>query len=585
MLLRTKLLLFAGFCALIPIILSTFWSARIASESIENELRQRSLEVLNQVSALTRDRIDSMFSYSFLVKSNPALPLAIENRNSRLVSSVSRSIRKGLNLDIFEVMDRSARLVYSAEDTSRIDTNRISTPFISQLFKSGSVNKGSSFLGVEKRSKGVAVEIATLLPSLSHPYSGAVLMGFYLDDSFFRKMKKVMNADFCLFSGDQVIATTFEENKDTITSLLKRPLNPVHWDRVSNGKSVVEEISLSEEPYIFALKRMDFERGDLSIAVFHSSRNAFLARRKAWLSIGLVGTLGITAAVLLAIVLSQRLMTPIKSLTRAIDEVGKGNFETKVRINSRDEIGFLSYAFNSMSHSLKEAQEKLIRTERLAAIGQMASGVGHELRNPLAAIKNAIYFVRGKLKKNLPGGDESIERMLTIAESEIAATVKISNDLLEFSRSIRINPTKVDLTELINHVLGVISIPPNVKLDKSLPDQVPPVFVDQERMRQVFINLINNGIEAMPKGGALQIEMCYNNGGLVDVYVRDTGSGIKEDDQEKIFEPLFSTKSKGTGLGLSIVRTIVDAHRGQIMLKSEVGKGTEFLVRVPVYMS
>ncbi|MBI3012942.1 MAG: GHKL domain-containing protein, partial [Elusimicrobia bacterium] len=219
---------------------------------------------------------------------------------------------------------------------------------------------------------------------------------------------------------------------------------------------------------------------------------------------------------------------------------------------------------------------------RLAAIGQLASGVGHELRNPLAAIKNALYFIRSVLKKNPPPQqNDQVQQMLEIAENEIHSTVKISNDLLEFSRVLKISPAQVVLQTILDSALSVVNVPENVTVVKNLDPNLPPVTVDQERFRQVFINLLNNAVEAMPQGGTLLVETSSGNGS-VTVIIRDTGSGISEEDQKKIFEPLFTTKVKGTGLGLAIVQRIIEAHRGQIALKSIPGQGAEFTLRLPL---
>ena len=573
MLLRTKLILFAALCAFLPTMLSTYWSARTISESIETELSGKGLGILDQVGKLTEERIESIFSYSFLVMGNPALPLAIEKKSPELIASVAGSIEKGLNLDLLEIADSRGGLLYSAEGRRGIPS-----PIVGKAFGQAAASGRRSLLGLEIMEGKVAVEVATLLPSLRGPFSGVVVMGFYLDDKFFGDIKEVMRSDFCLFSKGLIVAQTLEADREEVARALSNPL--VRLENAS-GRPLAERTRIGGEPYVLALKDMGIAGADLKLAALLSSRNAAAAKRKATVSIALAGLAGFGIAALLALLLSSRLMAPVRTLTRAAEEVGNGNLETRVPVASRDEIGFLSHAFNAMAVRLKEDQERLVRSERLAAIGQMASGVGHELRNPLAAIRNAIYFVKGKLMKD-PARDPAVREMLDIAEKEIGSTVKISNDLLEFSRAVRINPSVQDVNSILTYVFNTVSTPQNVHLVKRLGEGLPPVNIDPERMRQVFMNLLNNAFEAMTAGGEVLVESCYNETSRVTVRVKDNGPGIPEKDRERIFEPLYSTKAKGTGLGLSIVRTIVETHLGTITLRTELGRGAEFTVSLPV---
>lgn len=594
MLLKTKLFIFGLLCAAIPILLCTYWSAKIASDSLESELHGKSREVLAQVNALTRNKVVSLFSYSFLALTNPALPSAVQHRDWKLLAHTANTIQSGLRLDILEIIDDKGILVYNAEEPLKVGGDRFAVPFVRGLFEDRRSKPDVSAIGIENRPRGVAVEIATILPKTTAVSSlpGAMLMGFYLDDLFFAEFKKVIHADFCLFRNQEIIASTFEEPKEQVSVSLRdyfrgQGRTPVDADPVRIGKA-----RLNRTHYLFAVKPLIVRISgkepaaepveDFQLAVFLSTEKARQAERQAIFYIAAAGMAGIAIALFLALIFSRQILAPIKIFTHAVDEIGQGNLNHRVHLTSKDEIGFLAYTFNTMMDRLKGMQEKLIRTERLAAIGQLASGVGHELRNPLAAIKNAIYFIRSSFKKNPPPKDyDQIQQMMELAEGEIEATVKITNDLLEFSRVIRVSLRRLNLNELLAVVFQVVSVPPAVRVVKKLQQDLPAVHADPERMKQVFVNLISNAVEAMPEGGTLEVETCYNENSI-EAYVRDTGSGISEEFRGKIFEPLFSTKARGTGLGLSIVKGIVETHRGELTFKTEEGRGTEFLVRLPI---
>jgi len=230
------------------------------------------------------------------------------------------------------------------------------------------------------------------------------------------------------------------------------------------------------------------------------------------------------------------------------------------------------------TRELKESQEKLLKAERLAAIGQLAGQVGHDLRNPLTSIKGAVYYLR---KKDCWKQDVNSRKMLEIIETDVDYADKIITDLLEFSRGeYLINPTFTTVRELVEKSLSRVKVPSNVKVVNRTSFK-HKFSVDPYYMKRVFLNLITNAFEAMPNGGTLKIWSRVSSG-RVKVYFSDTGIGIPKENLKKIWVPLFTTKSKGMGLGLSTCKRIVEAHGGTINVKSKVGVGTTFTVTVPL---
>lgn len=231
---------------------------------------------------------------------------------------------------------------------------------------------------------------------------------------------------------------------------------------------------------------------------------------------------------------------------------------------------------------LREAQEQLIRSEKLAAIGELAGGVGHELRNPLGAIKNAVYYVRGKVAKSELGQQEPrVLEFLNIIDNEINSSNKIISDLLGFSRVGKPSVSPVYIDRVIEDALSRVSIPESVKLVKKLKADLPEVEVDTDQIRQVLVNIIMNALQAMPEGGRLTIATGSRDN-FLKVKVIDTGYGIPEDKIGKIFDSLFTTKAKGIGLGLAVCKAIIERHQGKVKVKSIVGEGTTFTIELPV---
>jgi len=299
---------------------------------------------------------------------------------------------------------------------------------------------------------------------------------------------------------------------------------------------------------------------------------------------------------------------------RADEEIHKLNAELELRVEER-------------TRELHEAQEQLVRKEKLAVLGQLAGGVGHELRNPLSVINTSIYY----LKLVQPEADEKIKQHHAMIEHEVHNADKIIGDLLDFARVVSAEKEQVSVPELVQKVLDRFPASASVKITLDLPADLPQVLADGRQMEQVLGNLVVNACQAMishtgtlsqnsaigkPEGGKLTISAsvkndlasappgadiaaprgCSANGGmlpdgsasrmpprLVAIAVKDTGTGIAPENMKKLFEPLFTTKAKGIGLGLAVSKKLAEANGGRIEVESEVGKGSTFTLYLCAY--
>jgi signal transduction histidine kinase len=242
-------------------------------------------------------------------------------------------------------------------------------------------------------------------------------------------------------------------------------------------------------------------------------------------------------------------------------------------------LGLVAIRTEELEQSLTElasAHEQLVRQERLAAIGQLASTIGHELRNPLGVISNAVYLLRNDFG---PDPGDAAQRHLATAEREISAATVIVADLLEFARQRQPMVDDIDVTALVDEVLSILPPPTGITVTR---EHTGPVVVpaDRDMLRQVLLNIIGNGYQAMPDGGMLTVTAVALDG-AVQVRVSDTGVGMSAETRARLFEPFFTTKARGVGLGLAVSRRIVEAHSGEIVVDSEVARGTEFRILLP----
>lgn len=227
---------------------------------------------------------------------------------------------------------------------------------------------------------------------------------------------------------------------------------------------------------------------------------------------------------------------------------------------------------------LRDAQEELVRKEKLVLLGQVADTVGHELRNPLGVMNNAVYF----LQTVLVDADETTKEYLGIIKDEIADAERIVSDLLDAVRTKPPHPETVVVAELMQQTLRKCNVAPSVTVRLDIPETIPVIQVDPTQMRQVFWNLITNAVEAMPEGGALDIRVGEDPAAkTVTISIKDSGSGITPEHLARLFQPMFTTKARRVGLGLVVVKNLTQANGGSVSVESAPGKGSEFSVTLP----
>jgi two-component system, NtrC family, sensor kinase len=239
---------------------------------------------------------------------------------------------------------------------------------------------------------------------------------------------------------------------------------------------------------------------------------------------------------------------------------------------------------------LKEAQEQVVRTEKLASLGKLSATIAHEINNPLGAVLTYIKLMIKLMERDLftQARAEDIKKYLNIMESETARCGEIVKNLLAFSRHSKITIKSHGIEEIIDRTLPLIAHDlemKNIQTIKEIEPDLPEIRCDFKQIQQAFLNLMSNASESMDKGGTLRVSARHpEKMGFVEVIISDTGCGISEEDLENIFEPFFTTKEegKGVGLGLSVVFGIITRHNGSIEVESEPEKGSSFKVRLPV---
>lgn len=276
-------------------------------------------------------------------------------------------------------------------------------------------------------------------------------------------------------------------------------------------------------------------------------------------------------------IISEVISKPISKLQKGMEIIGKGHLDHKVGTTAQDEIGQLSRSFDRMTEKLKDSQERLIRSEKLAVAGKLSSSIAHDIRNPLSSIKVSVYKL-----KTFPECKHNPEIMGKLSDItyEIDVSDKVINNFLEFTRIKKPVLLRENINLIIKETLNGFQLNPDIELTLELQEDLPDTLLDKVQIREVFYNLIKNALEAMETGGKLKISTILK-GDFIEIAFNDTGCGIPAENTGIIFEPLFSTKSNGNGLGLFISESLIEKHHGKIKVKSEAGKGTTFIIKLP----
>ncbi len=351
---------------------------------------------------------------------------------------------------------------------------------------------------------------------------------------------------------------------------------------------------------------------DWAVVVQQPQEEALVGIRKMreriffWIGVSLVIAVGI------GIVFARGVSEPVKKCAQGALEIAKGKFDHKIKVESKDEIGQLAQTFNYMSgelkgsrrqiekqneeirrwnlelqdrveertRELKEAHERLLRTQKMAAVGALGAGAAHELNNPLVGVLGFVQLLLMKKKEGDPD-----YRALRSIEEQSKRCKEIVHGLLAFSQSQQEdrNYISLNLNSVINSALSLTKseiVSQKISVNNQLDPELPDIYGDFNQLQQAFLNIISNARNAMPEGGVLSITTESDDHKTVRLKISDTGRGISQEIIQRIFDPFFTTKDnwQGTGLGLAVTNRIIDEHMGTIDVESELGKGATFIL-------
>lgn len=455
-----------------------------------------------------------------------------------------------------------------------------------------------------EESSGMMLMAAAPIFDYENRFLGVVYGGVLLNRNFeiVDKIKQTVFQDVKYNNVDIGTATIFQDdvristnvrNADGSRAVGTRIAADVYTQVVDKGQSWIDRAFVVNNWYITAYEPIRDIRqnivGILYVGILEQKYTDMEARTTL-LFLGIT-VLAALASMTLAYLISQRIVGPLRQLVVASKEVARGDLSTEVRVATNDELRELAEAFNSMASALRKrdaqlkesARLRIMESERLAIIGQLAAGVAHELNNPLQGVVSYSHLLLERLRPGDPTR-EAVQRIATQA----GRCTNIIRGLLDFARQRKPQKRMANINTIVNECTALLenqSLFHNIRVHRRLQPDLPTSVIDPSEMQQVFTNMLINAAEAMQGEGEITISTrVHPIDGFIEAEVSDTGCGISEEEMGRIFDPFFTTKvvGHGTGLGLAISYGIVKEHGGTISVESQVGHGATFTVRLPL---
>ena len=406
----------------------------------------------------------------------------------------------------------------------------------------------------------------------------------YFNEEDHEKLKRAYSVEIMIFGSDYTLNATTLDGLSNIESDWTHLADKMRLREVKpylespDRAAVTRDVTINGKPYkVFYLP---LELGRFFCLLRPMDAISEAKRTLTWymLSISVLVT-GLVA--LISHLIGRNLTNPIKVLVDSTTRVATGNLDEPCEIKTHDEIGDLAAAFNQMTRDLKQSRDKLLQAERLATAGKMSASFAHEIRNPLSSMRMLAQMLIQKPEMAVEKHQQSLRYIL----EEIERIDVIVKGLMDFARPTALNLTKQPIPPVLQTVLALMEANlahHQIELVLDVSPETPEIEFDSDKLKQAFMNVVLNAMEAMPEGGVLKISTIIDEDNSLGIKVTDTGVGIPKEDLAHLFEPFFTRKTKGTGLGLANVKRILEEHGGRVDIESVPNEGTTVLMVLPM---
>ncbi|TSA23544.1 HAMP domain-containing protein [bacterium] len=405
-----------------------------------------------------------------------------------------------------------------------------------------------------------------------------------VNNDFCEAVASDLGVDFSVYQGPELKASSRPE-LFRASILDNRLTGTAYVNTVILGRGFFEtQERIGEVSYIVGYRPIligDSVRGVLAVPALYRQQeiDEELAQRNAFV-LGAYA-LVVSFVIGLALVLANALSRPLRELSKAARSVGKGDLDVVLQARSADEVGDLIRSFNDMTGELKTNRANLARAERELAWKEMAKQVAHEIKNPLTPIKLSIQHLVQAYRLGAKDFGDILQRVSQTVVEQIDVLTRIASEFSNFARMPERKFERVDMNQLLKETINLFNEVRGIEFRSTLGETPAVVIADRDELRRVFINIVRNSVQAMEGGGVIVVELNVEHQ-VCTIRIRDTGGGIPEEIQSKVFQPNFSTKTDGMGLGLAITQKVIEDLSGTISLESKVGRGTTVEMNIPL---
>lgn len=544
-----------------------------------------------------------------VIAESPRLRAVAELRDPQTAFQLSQELHETTVSDLFVLTDFHgqplAQILYEREEQWDVSREKSIRQALAGIPTTDVWGLGSSIYRVA--SAPIRVEKDLI---------GTLTIGFDISLEELATLKGATNSEIVLIDGKKAVFSTLSRPEEELFIASFAQANQVRQQQDADTTATIFTLTAGDETYLGTSFRMNQGHAE------NPTQIAYLLVKPVGKEISrfmtpIFGTFALISLIFLILttiigqLISRGITRPINELVRGTSEVSKGNYDYAISVAGKDELSFLAQKFGEMSGSLKdkiteldrlnqnllernldldetlkmlkEAQEELVKTERLAATGKLTAQLAHEINNPIHNIQSCLKTSLTRLP-----GDAQGRELIEVAFDEITRMSKLTRQMLDFYRTALV-PDEMRPVNLVNILREVLAASQeeltgaNIALKTKFDTDLPEVNGSKDKLKQVFLNIVLNAKDAMPSGGTLTIAT-FNEDGFAKVQFVDTGIGIPKENLNKIFDAFFTTKGKvsGVGLGLSVSYGIINQHRGIITAASKLGEGSTFTISLPL---
>lgn len=574
------------FIVFIPVTIISLVSYFLIVGGIQREIKQRITSNLN-VSAAIFDKIKNQLRYT-IRDQNGRIRYYFETDNLSKLPAYLKAMAEQNDLNILLVTNKKGKVIARSNLAAIIGDDLSSDPAIGKALQGQDIVSTEIITAEEIKkegiktnySQGMLIKIIMPVKEPDDTVLGVTIGGYLLNENreIVDIISNLVGAQAAIIQTDTIISSSLNEDGKSLTGV---KINPEIADLVLHKGGEFVGPDPTTTTYMLGLVPIrNWENEIIGSIYIRATEESFIGvKRKMQATIFLMAGFSIFLALLIGYLVGHPITGSITNLRRGAEIVSRGNFDHRIEVETEDEIKELADSFNSMTLDLKEAQKKLLQSEKMAALGQIAAAVSHELKNPLTSIKMGAFLLKGKLSS----ADAETGKALADIEAEVDRANKIVTEILTFSQPISPVFSPVNVNEVLAEIMPLMEYQAQfqqIKVEKKFSANLAAISADRDQIKQVFENLIINALQAMDAGGVLVLRTIQEDD-WIKISIKDNGVGIAQENIKSIFQPFFTTKDKGIGLGLSIVNEIVKKHLGAISVRSKLGEGTTFTVSFP----